>query len=81
MPEQKILIIHPADTVAVALQDVPEGTKLELQNGQSLVAKDRIPRAHKIALQDIPNGADVIKYGYPLHSQLLLNRSEEQLTM
>lgn len=43
------LQIHPSDTVAVALQDLPD-----------------IPAGHKLALRDIAEGEDVIKYGYPI---------------
>ncbi len=44
--------INSADNVAVALKDI-EGA-------------ERIPAGHKMALCDLPAGADVIKYGFPI---------------
>jgi galactarate dehydratase len=60
--KQKIIRIHPHDNVAVVLEDTPSGTKLD----QDLVALTDIPQAHKVALQDLPAGASVIRYGVVL---------------
>lgn len=66
MPKQNILKIHPSDTVAVALEDLPRGTRLSLPDLPPLTVKDDIPRAHKVALTDIAHGTNVIKYGHPI---------------
>ncbi|MBO7510231.1 MAG: UxaA family hydrolase, partial [Bacteroidales bacterium] len=57
----KALRINPVDNVAVALQDLPKG---EIVEGVRLL--EEVPRGHKIALADLPEGENVIKYGYPI---------------
>ena len=57
----RMLQIHPRDNVAVALETLPAGTR----KGEILLRED-IPMGHKAALQDIPAGAPVIKYGSPI---------------
>ena len=54
----KLIQIHPRDNVAVALEDVAKGEALEL-----VTALEDVQRGHKIALQAIPAGGDVVKYG------------------
>ena len=58
--------IRDIDNVAVAVQDLDAG--VEIQPG--LKTLEPIPQAHKIALVDIPAGADIIRYcgrgGHPL---------------
>ena len=44
------------------MHDLPAGTKLE----GGLVTRDPIPQAHKIALQDIPAGGEIVRYGVVL---------------
>ena len=75
----KIIHIHPSDNVAVALRDLLPGEELLLslpadsgedsgaaQNSLRLPVLEAIPRGHKIALKDIPEGSAIIKYGYPI---------------
>ena len=57
--------IHPDDNVAVALQNVPAGTPAGLE-GCAVTARDDIPAGHKMALTDIPEGVNIIKYGFPI---------------
>ncbi len=57
--------IHDNDNVAVALQEVPAGTSVNL-DGYSVTALEAIPAGHKIALMDIPEGVNIIKYGFPI---------------
>lgn len=58
----KIIQIKDADNVAVAVHDLPAGTRVR----PGLVTRDPIPQAHKIALQDIPAGGKIIRYGVVL---------------
>ena len=51
--------IHENDNVIVALQEIKEGTVVE-----GVQALCDIPAGHKMAIVDIPEGADVIKYGF-----------------
>ncbi|MFR5875980.1 MAG: UxaA family hydrolase [Eubacterium sp.] len=57
----KFIKLHNDDNVAVALEDVEKGY---CENG--LTAIDDIPTAHKILLNDLNAGDNVIKYGYPI---------------
>lgn len=57
--------LNPHDSVAVALQDIPEGTTLTVDN-QQITIKDKIARGHKFALKDLPSNENVIKYGFPI---------------
>jgi hypothetical protein len=62
------LIIHRVDdkdNVATALRDVARGEKLRV-GATELVAVEPIPYGHKIALDNIPSGSEVIKYGEPI---------------
>lgn len=54
--------INEIDNVAVAVHDLDAGTEIL----PGLVTRDPIPQAHKIALVDIPAGADIIRYGVTL---------------
>ncbi len=59
MQQRLTIRIQPQDNVAVAVRDLPAGTVIE--NG--VAARDPIPQAHKIALEDIPQGAPILRYG------------------
>ena len=53
--------IHPADNVAVALKPIPAGTQFE-----GVTAKADIPQGHKMALTDLAENDQVVKYGFPI---------------
>ncbi len=53
--------IHPTDNVAVALHPIEKG---RIFAGVS--ALENIPQGHKMALQPVPAGENVIKYGFPI---------------
>ena len=57
--------IDAQDNVGVALADLKAGTSLREADGEVKLTED-IPRGHKFALQDIPAGQQVVKYGYPI---------------
>ncbi len=57
--------IHPNDNVAVALTDLPAGEVLHL-SGRDVTLREAIPVGHKIALADLNEQDQVIKYGYPI---------------
>ena len=66
--EQKVnaLVIHSTDSVAVVIESLKAGDiavcKIGNQERQVRVRQD-IPIYHKIALQDVPQGQQVFKYG------------------
>jgi altronate hydrolase len=57
----KFIKIHPVDNVAVALTNLPAG---ETVADVTLVSD--IPAGHKFALEAIPDGGNIVKYGYPI---------------
>ncbi|MBQ7920762.1 MAG: altronate dehydratase [Lachnospiraceae bacterium] len=61
---QNFLKINDNDNVVVALQEIPAGTTITLENGVSVTATEDIPAGHKMAITDIAEGSEVIKYGY-----------------
>ncbi|MGN0351669.1 MAG: UxaA family hydrolase [Roseburia sp.] len=55
--------IHENDNVIVALNEIEKGTKITA--GSVIVeAVETIPAGHKMAIKDIAEGAEVIKYGF-----------------
>jgi altronate hydrolase len=60
-----LLRLDPNDDVAVALRPLARGEKLE-PDGLRLTARGRIPDGHKVALRDLPAGAAVRKFGWPI---------------
>ena len=61
---QNFLRIHENDNVVVALQTIAKEEVIPLSNGTSVVAVQEIPAGHKMAISNIAEGEDVIKYGY-----------------
>ncbi len=59
----RILKLHVADNVAVALEDLPAGTPLGDGSGSTRCA---IPLGHKVALSAIGAGAAVVKCAHPI---------------
>jgi altronate dehydratase len=59
------LLIHPADTVAVALRDLAAGEQLTARDADlgGVVAHEAVPFGHKVAVRPIASGTQVIKYG------------------
>lgn len=57
------ILINSKDNVAVALIDIPQGSKVILPDRKVFKARGDIPYSHKVALRDIPKGAELIKYG------------------
>lgn len=60
---RRVLLIHPEDNVAVAVQPLTPGETVEAA-GRKIVVKDPVPAGHKLALRSLARGEDVIKYGH-----------------
>ncbi|MBN1400473.1 MAG: UxaA family hydrolase [Anaerolineae bacterium] len=61
-----VLRIHPADSVVMAMTDLPAGSPLDLGDGQielAIETGEPIPFGHKIAIVPLERGQHVIKYG------------------
>ena len=56
--------LNPNDNVAVAKQDLAAETVLSTHSGEICTIREHIPVGHKFALQTIPAGAPVLRYGY-----------------
>jgi len=61
----ELIKIHRNDNVAVAVKPIGKGQCFNI-DGKEIMALSDLPFGHKIALSDIPEGSDVIKYGYPI---------------
>lgn len=74
--KDNIIIVNPQDSVAVALVDIKKGEVC--QCGEiSLVAEQDIPFGHKIALFDLAEGENVIKYASPIgHASKAIQKGE-----
>lgn len=63
---KRFLKINAADNVAVALaDDLHKGDTIDV-DGVKVTLQEDIQRGHKVALRDIAEGENVIKYGYPI---------------
>jgi altronate dehydratase small subunit len=66
MPAKRALIMHPSDNVATAVEEIQAGEEVAVPVGQSVIsigALEVIPFGFKIALQEIPRGEVIRKYG------------------
>lgn len=67
--EINALLMDPTDNVVTCVTEVGAGQSVVFRRGSELVtmtALDDIPYCHKVALVDIPEGGEVIKYGESL---------------
>ena len=60
----RLLILAAGDDIAVALDDLAPGERLDSPSGpEPLTVRGPVPRGHKVALRDVAAGAPVRKYG------------------
>lgn len=59
---KKILRIHPADNVIVALTNLTSGEKIAFE-GETITIVDNVPAKHKFAQQDLAAGDEIRMYG------------------
>ena len=60
------LLMDERDNVVTCVAAVSKGNQIVYQKGGqvcTLIAEDDIPYCHKAALEDLPQGAEVRKYG------------------
>lgn len=58
-------VLNSKDNVAVALEDIKNGTILKYKN-EPITIRRSIKRGHKFALYDIKKDAQIIKYGFSI---------------
>ena len=63
---QNFIKIHENDNVVVALNTIPAGTTITLEGDKTVTSNMEIPAGHKMAITDMAEGVQVIKYGYPI---------------
>lgn len=56
------IVISARDNVATALEMLEPGRTLDV-GGRQVVVRDRIPPGHKVAIDPIASGREVLKYG------------------
>jgi altronate dehydratase small subunit len=77
---KKVIIMNPKDNVATALVDLPQGEQVNASLDQisvDVTTTEPIQFAHKIALRDISQGEEIIKYGMPIGKATLAIRKGE----
>lgn len=55
--------IHENDNVVVALKEITKGESVTVSDN-TVVAIENIPAGHKMAICEIPEGGEVVKYGF-----------------
>jgi altronate dehydratase small subunit len=66
MAPKRALIMHPDDNVATVVEEAREGEEVRIPlagSSLTLFATEAIPFGFKLALQDIPQGEIIRKYG------------------
>jgi len=59
---RRVLVLNPADNIAICLEDMPAGTVID-QDNLKLTITQKIPRGHKVASKAVTKGDGIIKYG------------------
>ena len=73
---EKFIKINSRDNVAVVLNEINKNTELNI-SGEKITSLDNIPVGHKISLQKIEKGENIIKYGYPIgKATKMINKGE-----
>jgi altronate hydrolase len=60
-----IIRIHPDDNVVVAVRPLESGSTIDV-DGSTILLQTDVQVGHKIAIAELAEGADVIKYGFPI---------------
>ncbi|MEQ1880696.1 MAG: UxaA family hydrolase [Burkholderiales bacterium] len=63
--DARVLILAPGDNVAIAKQDLPANTSLEV-SGAHVALKEKMLTGHKFAFKRVAKGEKIIKYGAPI---------------
>lgn len=69
MSAKRALIMHASDNVATAVEEIRSGEQVAARLGDQVVtleALETIPFGFKIAVEEIPGGGIIRKYGEPI---------------
>jgi altronate hydrolase len=72
------ILLHSSDNIAIARVALAQGQEVEM-GGRRVIALQPIPAGHKISLQDISRGEDVIRYGCSIGRALQAIRGGEYI--
>ena len=61
-----MIILAAGDNVGIALRDIAGGSEAFDRQGRCLTAQEDFPQGHKIALEPIPAGQTIIRFGMPV---------------
>jgi len=61
-PENSVILLNAADTVAIARAPLAAGQRIRVQ-GVEIVLRDPVPAGHKVALEPIAAGGAILRYG------------------
>ncbi len=74
MAETALLQLHKSDVVAIALRNLAQGETVTLGDEKITVLED-LPKGHKVALANLAQGDNIIKYGSPIgHATVAIAR-------
>ncbi len=59
---KQVILVNSKDNVVTAVSEILENTTISV-NSQIITVKQSISFGHKIAIDDIKKGEDIIKYG------------------
>ena len=60
-----LIKINSKDDVAVAFKTIAKGSTVKIDD-EKIKVQEEIPRDHKMALRDISEGEDILKYGHAI---------------
>jgi altronate dehydratase small subunit len=66
MTAKRAILMHPKDNVSTTVEEVRPGDPVEISGGgesRTLTAIEAIPFGFKIAVEEIAQGALIVKYG------------------
>lgn len=66
MPAKRALVMHPADNVATAIDEIEAGDEVAARLGKEIItlqAVEKVPFGFKIALEGISKDGIIRKYG------------------
>jgi SAF domain len=66
MPDVNMIILAAGDNVGIAIRDIAPDQEARDAKGRSVIAKERIPQGHKIALEAIGLGEDIRRLAFPV---------------
>jgi altronate hydrolase len=61
-PDNSVILLHPADSVAIARVPIPAGQTINIAS-QPIVARAAIPAGHKIAIRAVAAGEPIHRFG------------------